>query len=109
EKFGALARDIRYGLRGLARNPGFTAVALLSLALGIGFNTAIFTIVNAVLLRPLPVSNPDQLVTIYSGEKEDPYATMSLPDYRDLKERNQTLSGLAGHSLMFASLERDGV
>jgi predicted permease len=105
-----LLRDLRYGLRGLGRNPGFTAVAMASLALGIGFNTAIFTIVNAVLLRPLPVSDPDSLITVYSSEKDGyAYATSSLPDYHDLAARNHTLSGLAGHSLMFASLERGGI
>ena len=108
--FEAVLRDIRYGLRGLARNPGFTAVAMISLALGIGFNTAIFTLVNAVLLRPLPISEPERLLTIYASEKDGyKYATSSLLDYRDLSERNQTLSGLAGHSMMFASLERNGV
>lgn len=106
----SLLRDLRYGLRGLARNPGFTAVAMISLALGIGFNTAIFTLVNAVLLRPLPVAEPDRLLAIYSNEKDGyKYATASLLDHRDLSERTQTLSGLAGHSLMFASLERQGV
>ena len=107
--FDAVIRDLRYGLRGLARNPGFTAVAMLSLALGIGFNTAIFTVVNAVLLRPLPVSDPHRLLTIYTSQQDGyRYATTSLLDYRDLRERNRTLSGLAGHSLMFAALERDG-
>ncbi|MDQ3171658.1 MAG: ABC transporter permease [Acidobacteriota bacterium] len=108
--FEAFARDIRYGLRGLARNPGFTAVAMISLALGIGFNTAIFTLVNAVLLRPLPIAQPDRLLAIYSNEKDGyRYATASLLDHRDLSDRTQTLSGLAGHSMMFASLERNGV
>jgi predicted permease len=108
--FDSIVRDLRYGVRGLARNPGFTAVAMISLALGIGFNTAIFTVVNAVLLRPLPIAQPDRLLTIYAAEKDGyRFATTSLLDYRDLSERNQTLSGLAGHSMMFASLERDGV
>lgn len=82
----SLLRDLRYGLRGLARNRGFTAVAMISLALGIGFNTAIFTLVNAVLLRPLPVADPDRLLAIYSNEKDGyRYATALLLGHRDLR------------------------
>lgn len=61
-------RDLKYGVRTLARNPGFTAVTVLSLALGIGANTAIFTLTNAVFLNPLPVEDPGRMIAAYTGD-----------------------------------------
>jgi predicted permease len=91
-------QDLRYGLRMLAKNPGFTAVAVLTLALGIGANTAIFTAVNSLLLRPLPVEQPDQLVAIFTTHKgDDTYNPNSYPDYSDLRDHSQVFSGVAGH------------
>jgi putative ABC transport system permease protein len=78
-------QDIRYGFRMLWKNPGFTLIAVLALALGIGANTAIFSVVNAVLLRPLPYKDADRLV----------YIGLSLPDYRDVEESNQVFDGMA--------------
>lgn len=90
-------QDLRQGLRLLRRNPGFTAVALLSLALGIGANTAIFSLVNAVLLRPLPFPDPEQLVVIWEDASfvGFPRNTPAPGNYWDWKTQNQTLQDMA--------------
>lgn len=98
--------DLRFAWRSHLSHPGFTLTALLTLALGIGVNTAVFSIVNALLLRPLPVSSPEQLVEVYTSDAEvQPYGSTSYPDYRDLRDQNTVFSGLAAHSLMFANLQ----
>jgi predicted permease len=92
----SLWQDIRYGLRMLANNPGFTAIALLTLALGIGANTAIFSVVNAVLLRPLPFAHSDRIVAI--GESLPGFSStmpMNAPDYGAFSERQQSFEDLA--------------
>ncbi len=89
-----LLQDLRYGVRMLVKNPGFTLVVAITLALGIGANTAIFGLVDAALLRSLPVvAAPDQVVMLIRGT--DAWATISYPDYKVLRERNEALSGLA--------------
>ena len=87
-----LAQDLRYGLRQLRRNPGFTAVAVLTLALGIGANTAIFSLVDAMLLKPLAVAHPDQLFGIYTKTPQG-FKGISYPDYMDLKQQASAFSG----------------
>src|ERR1039458_8726616 len=72
-----LTQDLRYGLRQLKRNPAFTAVAVVTLALGIGANTAIFSIVDSTFIRPLPVSNPDELVTLGTRSPQGPGESIS--------------------------------
>jgi predicted permease len=104
-----LRSDLRYAIRGLLRSPGFTLVAIVTLALGIGVNSSIFSLVNAVLLRPLPVDDPEQLVDIYAHTSTSTFHdSNSYPNYLDYREQAQTLSGLVGYSNFFASLSIDG-
>jgi len=96
-------QDVRYGVRGLGQNPGFTAIAVLTLALGIGANTAIFSLTDQVLVRSLPVRHPEQLVALHSPGSDpghtwsdgDVGGTFSYPKYKDLRERSgEAFSGL---------------
>src|SRR5882762_6671219 len=95
---GNLSQDIRYGIRTLAKNPGFTVVAVLTLALGIGANTAIFSVVQNVLLRPLPYPEPDQLVEIFNTyPPQVPRGGLSPGDYADWKQQNQSFSEMGAY------------
>jgi predicted permease len=90
------------------KSPGFTAVAVVSLAIGIGFNTAVFTVVDAVLFRPLPVSAPDQLVDVFTsmprGTMAQRFGTSSYPDFLDLKSKNAVFADMLAYSPMFGAL-----
>ncbi|MEP6809494.1 MAG: ABC transporter permease, partial [Chthoniobacterales bacterium] len=102
--------DIRYGLRQLLKHPGFTIIAILTLALGIGANTAIFSVVNAVLLKPLPYPLSDQLVAIGSDQKKSgatdgKLMSLSYPDFFDFREQNRTFSAMACYTDRTASLQ----
>lgn len=115
ERFGELAwrlwRDLRYSVRRLAQSPGFAATAILSLALGIGANTAIFSLVNAVLLRDPPFAAPEELVEIYISMPEFSYNIFSYPDFRDLRDLNaEAFNDVAGSGFTFVSVDsEDGV
>src|SRR5215217_2670185 len=94
-----LLNDLRYGAKMLWKSKGVTIVAVVSLAIGIGANSAVFSLFNSILLRPRPVSHPEQLVEIYVGHDEHPYESTSYPSYVDLRDRNEVLSGLAAYGI----------
>src|ERR1700746_3863399 len=87
--------DVRYGVRMMARSPGFTIVAILTLALGIGANTAIFSVVNGVLLNPLPFPQPEQLVSLRERQPNFVTGSISYPNFRDWQRNNHTFSSMA--------------
>ncbi|HMD96749.1 MAG TPA: hypothetical protein VKM93_05370 [Terriglobia bacterium] len=96
----SLLQDLRYGLRMLVKNPAFTAVRVVALALGIGANAAIFSVVDAALLRPLPYQQPDWLVTIGEsrGPIDDEMSDASYPDYLDWVRQAKSFQSLAAYS-----------
>lgn len=98
-------RDLRYAIRGLARNPGFTAAAVLSLALGIGVNSAMFSLADAILLRPLDVPHPGNLVRVYGNTPEEHFGNLSYLEYTAYRDRNRTLSGLVAEQYQFFALQ----
>ncbi len=104
-----MIKDIRYAIRGLIKRPGFVAIAVITLALGIGANTAIFSLVNTVLLRGLPVDRPNQIVSVAVRGKDDSMSAFSYPNYKDFRDRNDVLSGLLVYRFVPLSLSRSGV
>ncbi|HKG97168.1 MAG TPA: ABC transporter permease, partial [Pyrinomonadaceae bacterium] len=104
-----MMKDIRYAIRGLLKRPGFVAVAVITLALGIGANSAIFSLVNTVLLRSLPVDRPSEIVSVAVRGKGDSLSAFSYPNYKDFRDRNDVLSGLLVYRFVPLSLSRSGV
>jgi len=105
-----LIQDVRYAVRGLRKAPGFTAVATITLMLGIGVNTTIFSIVNAILLTPLAIEQPQEIVAVY-GTKTNAagsHDSSSYLDYLDLRAQTESLSGLVAYTNFFANLVLDG-
>jgi putative ABC transport system permease protein len=93
---GSLLRDLRHGIRMMLNKPGFSLTAVIVLALGIGANTAIFSLMNAFLLKPLLIRKPEQIVGCYSrnSHKPDDYRAFSYPNYVDLRDENAVFSSL---------------
>lgn len=104
-----LIKDLRYGLRMLARRPGITLIAVLSLALGIGANTAIFSLVNTILLRPLPVAAPERIVSLRNETAGRVSMAFSYPNYKDFRDRSDVFDGLIGYRFAPLSVSHDGI
>ncbi|HEX9000264.1 MAG TPA: ABC transporter permease [Blastocatellia bacterium] len=102
-----LWQDLRYGVRMLLKKPGFTLVAIATLALGIGANTAIFSVVNGVLLKPLPYHQPEQLIRLFESSQSQPKFPMAQGNFQDYRAQNSTLSGLALYTRRDQELSQD--
>jgi len=105
-----LIQDIRYGMRMLLKNPAMTTVAALTLALGIGANTTIFSAVNGLMLRPLPVANADRLV-VFDGRAQgaaNSFGQFPFPDFQDIRSQADGFSDVLGYTLSLAGMEHDG-
>ncbi len=104
-----LLGDLSYGLRALAKNRGFTCAAILSLALGIGANTTVFTLLNAIFFRPLPVTQPDRLVAVNTVDPANPgMLPCSYPNFKDYRDRNQVFSDLVVYSSILINMTGHG-
>ncbi|HEV2705799.1 MAG TPA: ABC transporter permease, partial [Pyrinomonadaceae bacterium] len=103
---GTLWQDLRYGFRMLAKSPGFTFVAVLALALGIGANSAIFSVVNTVLLQPLPFEQPEQLIRVYTTVPRRNLTTgpISYPTFADFRAQNGQFAHVTAFSDASATL-----
>ncbi|MGC2333112.1 MAG: ABC transporter permease [Candidatus Acidiferrales bacterium] len=104
----ALLQDLRFGLRMLRNNPGFTAVAVLTLALGIGVNVAIFSVVDATLLDPIPLPQPDRIVSLFTTWPSYAHAGFSYPNFLDIQRENRSMSGVTAWRFDSFSLTGSG-
>jgi macrolide transport system ATP-binding/permease protein len=92
-----IRQDLRSAFRIFAGSPGYTAVAILTLALGLGANTAIFSVVNALLVRPLPIFEADRVLAVYTANSRSPYGPTSYPEFADYRDQNRAFSGMAAY------------
>src|SRR5690348_17256727 len=97
-------RELRYGLRTLTRSPGFAAIAVLSLALGIGASTAIFSVVDAVLLRALPYPKPDQIMRVWEKAPNGRAMNFADPNFDDFRAQNSTFADMAAYESFLSSV-----
>ena len=102
-------KDIQYAMRTLGKSPGFAAIAIVTLALGMAVNTTIFSVINGVLLRPLPVPHAEQITVLaLQSEGDSSLQNFSYPDYLDLRSQAEGLSDLFGHKITLAGLSFEG-
>ncbi len=94
-----LVADLRFAVRMLAKRPGFTAVTVLALALGIGANTAVFSVIRGVVLRPLPYADPSRLVAVWESNHFAQREASSAPNFKDWSEQNTSFTAMAGYTL----------
>lgn len=104
----SLLQDVRYGVRMSLKQPGFTLIAVITLALGIGANTGVFSLVNTVLLRPLPIAQPERVFEVTPLREGANIGATSYPVYKDFRDRNDVLEGLAAYRFLPMSLSRNG-
>ncbi len=104
---GTFSQDFKYGVRMLVKNPGFALIAILTLALGIGANTALFSVVNGLILSPLPFANPQQLVAVYFKTQSDK-GSITFPNFLDWQKENHTFSAMAAYRSSDFSLTGSG-
>ncbi len=102
-------QDVRFGVRMLRKRPGFTFIAILTLSLGIGANTAIFSLVNTALLRPLPIAQPERFIALSNAAAGRMFPTFSYPNYQNLRDRTEVFDGLLAYRFAPLSLSHDGV
>ena len=103
----SIVADVRYAFRTLRRQPGFVAVAVLSLALGMGANSAVFSLADALLLRPLPVARPSEVLAVSNTTPDNAFGGLSYPDYRAIREQSRSFSGLIAYRSSFLAVSAE--
>jgi predicted permease len=101
--------DVQVAIRRLRGSPGFTTVAVLTLAVGIGANSAVFSLVSRILLKPLPVAHPSEIVSLNGSKGKKTYPNFSYLNYKDIRDRNHALSGVAGYRIVAAGMSQGGI
>src|SRR5215831_16206493 len=102
-----MLKDLRYAVRNLRQNPGFALTAIISIALGIGANSAIFAVADGMLLRPLPIPNPSNIVSLRTRTPNGNFETVSYRDFLDIRDQNRSFESLVAFELLGAGFAKD--